>query len=84
MDAIDREKLVTWGRERLNQLKKKNDVLITKDYVDGYIDAFEEWLGEIQSGVFDVPEPERTAIEPEYEFDNVLYEFDYVPNEEGK
>ena len=58
MSEIDREKLVAWGRERLNQLKKNRDVRVTKDYVDGYIDAFEEWLHEIQSGAFDIKSPE--------------------------
>lgn len=54
MNEIDREKLVAWSRERINQLKKNRDVQVTRDYVDGYIDAFEEWLHEIQSGTFDI------------------------------
>jgi len=54
MSAIDRKMLIAWGNERLNQLKKKNDVMVTRDYVDGYIDAFEELLNAIQSGAFDV------------------------------
>jgi len=56
MNAIDRKVLVAWGNERLNQLKKKNDVMVTRDYVDGYIDAFEELLDAIQSGAFNVRE----------------------------
>jgi len=66
MSEIDREKLVAWGRERLNQLKKNRDVRVTMDYVDGYIDAFEECLHEIQSGAFDADNSEvqrlRSAI----------------------
>jgi hypothetical protein len=56
MSEIDREKALQWGCERLNQLKKNSDVRVTRDYVDGYIDAFEEWLRELQSGAFDVRE----------------------------
>lgn len=62
MSKIDREKVLQWGRERLNQLKKKNDVMVTRDYVDGYIDAFEEWLRELQSGAFDVRETEPPTL----------------------
>ena len=62
MSEIDREKALQWGRERLNQLKKNSDVRVTRDYVDGYIDAFEEWLRELQSGAFDVRETEPPTL----------------------
>ena len=54
MSAINQKMLIAWINEQLNQLKKKNDVMVTRDYVDGYIDAFEELLNAIQSGAFDV------------------------------
>jgi len=59
MSAINQKMLIAWINEQLNQLKKKNDVMVTRDYVDGYIDAFEELLNVIQSGAFDAPEMEN-------------------------